>query len=76
MDVIYVLFLSCPPQSVSSVSALFDFNASLNDVVPLSPMLFPVDLMRMEKEWFVDGCHLCVVSFVFTSQIEFCERCV
>ena len=50
MDVIYVLFLSCPPQSVSSVSALFDFNASLNDVVPLSPMLIPVDLMRMEKE--------------------------
>ena len=25
------------------------------------------------KEWFVDGCHLCVVSFVFTMQIEFSE---
>ena len=27
---------------------MFDFNASLNDVAPVSPMLFPVDLMRME----------------------------
>ena len=52
-----------------------DFNASLNDDAPFSPMLFPVDLMRM-KELIVDGCHLCVVSFVFTTQIEFCECCV
>ena len=28
---------------------VFDFSASLNDVVPVSPMLFPVDLMKMEK---------------------------
>ena len=28
---------------------MFDFNASLNDVAPVSPMLFSVDLMRMEK---------------------------
>ena len=28
---------------------MFDFNASLNDVAPVSPILFPVGLMRMEK---------------------------
>ena len=47
-----------------SVSAVFNFNASFSDVIPMSSMLLPVDLMRME-EWIVDGCHLCVVSFVF-----------
>ena len=31
------------------MSVVFDFNASLIDVVPASPMLFPVDLMKMEK---------------------------
>ena len=55
---------------------MFDFNASLNDAAPLSPILFPVDLMRMEKEWIVDGCHLCVVSFVLTTHIKLCECCV
>ena len=57
------------------MSVVFDFNVSLNDVAPVSPMLLSVDLMRMEKEWIV-GCHLCVVSFVFTMQMEFCECCV
>ena len=55
---------------------MFVFNASLNDVAPVSPILFPVDFMTTEKEWIVDGCHLCVVSFVFTPQIEFNECCV
>ena len=50
---------------------MFDFNASLNDVAPASPMMFAVDVMRMEKEWIVGGCHLCVVSFVLTPQVEF-----
>ena len=58
------------------MSALFDFSASLNDIAPVSPMLFPVDLMEMEKSWVVDVYHLCVVSFVFTIQIELCECCV
>ena len=53
----------------------FDFNTSLNDTAPLSPILLSVDLMRME-EWIVDGCNLCVVSFVFTTQIQRCECCV
>ena len=55
---------------------MFDFNASLNDVAPVSPMLFPVVFMKMKKEWFVNGCHLCVVSFEFTTKIEFSECCV
>ena len=71
-----MLFLLSLLPRLSSVSVVFDFNASLNDVAPLSPILLPVDLMRMEKEWIVYGCHLCAVSFVFTTQIEFCEFCV
>ena len=43
---------------------MFDFNASLNDVAPASPMKLPVDLMR--KEWVVHRYHLCVVSFILT----------
>ena len=57
------------------MSVVFDVNASLNDVAPVSPMLFPVDMMRMEKsELLMDV--FCVSSFVFTTQIEFCECCV
>ena len=55
---------------------MFDFNASLNDVAPLSSTSLAVDMMKIEKEGFADGCHLCVVSFVFTFEIEFCECCV
>ena len=35
--------------STSFVSVVFDFNASLNDVAPVSPMLLAVDVMGMEK---------------------------
>ena len=31
------------------MSVVFDFNASLNDVAPLSPILLPVDYLRMER---------------------------
>ena len=47
---------------------MFDFNASLNDALPVSPMLLSVDLMRNGKEWIVDGCYLCVVSFMLHYQ--------
>ena len=53
---------------------MFDFSASLNDVAPVSSIAFTVDMMR--KEWIVDGCHLCVVSFVFTIQPELSDNCV
>ena len=57
------------------MSVVFDFNPSLSDVAPASSMLFPVDLMRMEKSGLQTDA-ICVVSFVFTSHIELFERCV
>ena len=33
----------------SSVSVVFDFNASMSDALPVSPIQFPVDLMRMKR---------------------------
>ena len=45
---------------------MFDFNDSLNDFAPVSPMPFPVGVMRMEKsELLMD--FFCVSSFVFTT---------
>ena len=41
-------FVLCEPHRLSFVSVVFVFNASLNDVAPLSPMLVPIDL-RMQK---------------------------
>ena len=76
MVVICVLFLLPSQLRSSSMSVVFNFNASLNDVAPLAPILVPVDLMRMKKEPIVDGFHLCVVSFVFTTQTKINECCV
>ena len=54
-------------QRERSVSVVFDFNVSHNDVVvPVPQLLLPFDLLKME-EWIVDGYHLYVVSFVFTA---------
>ena len=70
-----MLFLLCSRLRSSFVIVVFDFNASLNDVAPVSPILFPVDLMNMKKSGLlIDSIY--VVSFVFTAQIEFCECCV
>ena len=49
MDTICVLFLLSSHLRLRSVSVVFDFNASLNDVAPVFPILFPVDLMRMKR---------------------------
>ena len=68
MDNICVLFLLSLQLRSSFVSVVFDFNASLNDALPVSPMLLSVDLMRNGKEWIVDGCYLCVVSFMLHYQ--------
>ena len=44
------------------MSAVLDFNASLNDDAPVSPITFPVDGMRTEKsELLIDV--FCVSSF-------------
>ena len=75
MDAICVLFLLYPQFRQSSASAVFDFNASLNDAAPVSPMLLPVDLMKMKSGLLVDT--ICVLFLcVFTTQIEVSERCV
>ena len=74
MDVFVCLLLSSPHKS-SSVSVVFDFNASLNDVTPVSPISFPVYVTIKEKsELLMDV--FCVSSFAFTTQIKFTECCV
>ncbi len=47
------------------MSTVFVFNASLNDVAPVSPISFPVDYMRMKKEWFVCGFRLYVFFYLY-----------
>ena len=48
------------------MSVLFDFNASLIDAAPVSPISFPVDLMRMEKSGLLMNA-ICVL-FLLSSQ--------
>ena len=56
---------------------MFSFNASLSDVAPLFLMSSSVVFDRKRKKgWIVDGCYLCVVSFLFTTQIDLNECCV
>ena len=57
------------------MSVVFDFNASLNDVAPLSHISLS-DVKKKEKgELLMDV--FCVSSFfVFTTKIEFSECCV
>ena len=42
-------FFLCLLSRLSRVSVVFDFNASLSDFAPVSPILFSVYLMEMEK---------------------------
>ena len=60
---------------LSPVSVVLVFNASLNDVAPVSPIPLPVGVMRKEKksDLLMDASG---VSFVFTTQIELSECCV
>ena len=69
MDVFCVSSFFCfSPPRLSFVSAVFDFNESLNDSAPVSPMLFPVDVKRMEKsELLMD--FFCVF-FLLSSQLR------
>ena len=50
MNAICVLFLLSSQLRLSSVSVTFDFNGPLNDVAPLIPKLFAVDLMTIKKK--------------------------
>ena len=44
-----VFFLLPSHVRLSFLSVVFDFNASLNDIAPLSPITFPVNVKRKEK---------------------------
>ena len=63
----YAKYLLCLLFKSRFISVEFDFNESLNDVVPVSPISLPVDVKRNEKsELFMDV--ICVSSF-------FCPHC-
>ena len=51
MNVINRLLLSSPPRSIM-VSVVFDFNDSLNDVAPVSPILLPLNRNNEPSELF------------------------
>ena len=51
MDAICVLFLLSSLHRLSSISAVLDFNASLNDVTPASLNKLTVGLIRMRKKY-------------------------
>ena len=70
----FVCLLSFSQHRLSFVSVVFDFNDSLNDVVPVSPILFPVDMMRKKKSDLL--MDVFSVSYVFTRKIKFSECCV
>ncbi len=46
------------------MSVVFDFNASLIDAAPVSPMSFPVDSMRIEKSGLLMDA-IFVLSFLY-----------
>ena len=46
MNVIWVLFIWGSHLRLSLVSVVFDFNASLNDFAPVSPICLPVDVIQ------------------------------
>ena len=57
------------------MSVVFDFNASLSDFAPVSSIMLPVYLMRMEKSGLLMDAF-CVVTFVFTTKIKINQCCV
>ena len=56
------------PLRLRAVSVVFDFNASLNDVAPLSPMLFPVVLITIEESGLL--MDVIYVLFLLSSQLR------
>ena len=56
------------------MSVGFDFNDSLNDVAPVSPILLSFVVTKNEKSRLL--MDVICVSFIFTNQFEFRECCV
>ena len=65
MNAICVLFLLSSQLRLSSVSVTFDFNGPLNDVAPLIPKMFAVDLMTIKKKKKKKKECLLVLLYVF-----------
>ena len=72
MDANYVCPLLYSLLRLSFVSVVFDFNNSLIDVAPVSPILFTVYVLRKKgKELFIDGCCLCdVFCFHYSDRVQ------
>ena len=49
MSSVFLFFLLSSPLTSSSVSVVFDFNDSLIDAAPESPILLPFDAKRKEN---------------------------
>ena len=63
-----VFFLLSSLLRLSSMSVVFDFNTSLNDVAPVSLISLPVDVMKRDMCNFLIDIF-CVLFFVFTTHI-------
>ena len=71
MNAICVQFLLYLLIKLRWVSVVLDFNTSLSDVAPLIPMLFPVDLMRMEKSGLLMySICVCLYSLLKSSSMS------
>ena len=58
-----MLFLLYSQLILSSVSVVFDFNTSLNDVAPMPQMKFPIDLSNVKECVVMDAiCVLFLLS--------------
>ena len=76
MDAIVGFAFVFLPVRLSSPSAVFDFNASLNASAPFFPILLSVSKKRKEKSELLMDVFVCLLSIVFTTQIDFSECCV
>ena len=76
MNIVCVLFLLSSPHRLSFLIVVFDFNASLNDVTPVSPILLPVDLVKKRKTELLMNAIYALFLFVFTPKTELSECCV
>ena len=58
------------------MSVVLDFNDSLNDVAPASPISLSVDVKKRKRYELLMDVFCMSSFFVFTTQIECTECCV
>ena len=54
---------------LSFVSVVFDFNDSLNDVAPVSPILLSVDVRRKKNSELLMNVFVCLLCFHHTDEV-------